>query len=117
MPLLFVYGTLKRGYSRAPALAGQRFVGTARTVAGYRLYNCGEYPGLVERAGGLSIVGELYEVDAECLARLDIVEDVEHGLYRREPVELMPPYADVHAETYLYCRDTAGLRDCGTIWP
>jgi gamma-glutamylcyclotransferase (GGCT)/AIG2-like uncharacterized protein YtfP len=117
MSHLFVYGTLKRGYLRAPALAGQRFVEVARTAERYRMFDCGEYPGLVERDGGLSIVGELYEVDAECLKRLDVIEEVDHGLYRRAAVELLAPHADVVAETYLYCRGTAGMRDCGTNWP
>lgn len=42
--LLFVYGTLQRGRVNHGQLAGQRFVGPARTVPGFRLYDLGAIP-------------------------------------------------------------------------
>jgi gamma-glutamylaminecyclotransferase len=113
---LFVYGTLKRGQSRHRYLAGQAFVAVARTRPLYRLFNVGEYPALVRHQEGRSIEGELWEVDEACLRALDRVEGCESGLYAREPVELLPPYDEVSAETYLYGLPVDGLADCGTRW-
>ena len=67
---LFVYGTLMRGEVNAARLASARYVGPARTVAGYSLVALAGYPGL--RPGGREgVVGEVYLVDAPLLAALD----------------------------------------------
>ena len=116
MAKLFVYGTLKRGYSRAEALRGEVFLGTAKTEARYRMYNCGNYPGLVESAEGLSIEGELWEVSLACLKRLDEIEGVAIRLYQRAKVRLSAPHESAEAETYLYLRSIQGLPDCGARW-
>jgi len=117
---LFVYGTLKRGYCRAHALAGQRFLGTARTTSKYRLYDCGDYPGLVRAADGKrgrSIVGELWNIDESCLPVLDEMEGVSAGLYERAAVHLQPPHDGEYVVSYFYRRSVQGLRDCGSHWP
>lgn len=114
---LFVYGTLKRGHSRAHLLHGQRFVGEGRTLPKYRLYNCGGFPGLVpDELDGRAIEGEVWDVDAACLKTLDKVEGVAEGLYRRTTVELESPFDAQRVETYLYARNIAGLVDCGCRW-
>ena len=114
---LFVYGTLKRGQVRAEVLRHQTLLGPAVTIAQYRLYDCGSYPALVEHAEGLSIRGELWEVDAACLERIDEIEGVAENLYQRQRVKLAEPFAELFAETYLYQRDASGLTDCGSVWP
>ena len=114
---LFVYGTLKRGHCRAWALDGQRFLGEARTLPRYRMYDCGWYPGLVEASdGGVAVVGELWEVDAACLAQIDEIECVSVGLYRRGPVKVQPPFDSEDIETYYYIGNVADLPDCGSAW-
>lgn len=113
---LFVYGTLKRGGCRAHHLRGQEFLGTARTAPKYRMYNCGEYPGLVEAEDGLPIEGELWRIDEACLKKLDEVEGVDAGLYRRGTIELGPPYENEAAIAYFYCPDVTDLPDCGARW-
>ncbi|HVW21289.1 MAG TPA: gamma-glutamylcyclotransferase family protein [Opitutaceae bacterium] len=114
MTRLFLYGTLKRGGVSAHLLAGQRFLGEARTRAAFRLYGLGGFPGMVPAAaGGRAIEGELWEVDAECLARLDRWEGLDEGLYVREPVPLLPPHDGAGAQAYLYCRSVAGKKDLG----
>ena len=45
--VLFVYGTLQRGQRNQRLLRGQRFLGVARTVPRYRLYDAGAYPAFV----------------------------------------------------------------------
>ena len=114
--LIFVYGTLMRGQSRAAALADQRFVSEVQTQPEYRLYVCGNYPGLVEHENGRSIHGELWSVNEECVERLDRIEAVDEGLYVRRSVRLMSPHDQSSVQTYLYAQPTNGLRDCGDRW-
>ena len=115
MTRVFVYGTLKRGGANHFILAGQQFLGPARTPPGYTLHLIEDYPGMVraadDRAG---VVGELWAVDVGCLLRLDELEGVIEGLYERVPLRLAPPHAGEPAETYLYLRDLAGCPALGS---
>ncbi|WP_166829527.1 gamma-glutamylcyclotransferase family protein [Thalassoroseus pseudoceratinae] len=113
---VFVYGTLKRGFCRASALANQQFLGDAQTVPKYRLVNCGDYPGLLASEPGKSIRGELYAVDVYCLQRLDDIEAVNEDLYRRGPIELESPYHQTPVVAYFYNQDTTNMPECGTSW-
>ncbi len=93
---LFVYGTLRRDprHEMFHLLARHgRFVGGA-TVPG-RLFDLGNYPGMIASDDKRRVVGELYEIDAdhwaEVIARLDEYEgcataDPEPHEYRREVV-------------------------------
>ena len=114
--ILFIYGTLKRGDCRHSALAGQTFVGEARTAPRYRLYNIGSYPGLVEATDGIAIEGELWRIDEACLARLDEVEGVDEGLYERRGIQLAEPQVDSSVQSYFFLQSPTGLADCGPCW-
>lgn len=114
--LLFVYGTLKRGGSNHPSLAGQRFVGDARTMPGWTLYALDGYPGLVRDATAAGVAGELWDVDAATLARLDELEGVDEQLYAREPITLAAPFADRPVQTYVYLRSVTGRPHLGDTW-
>lgn len=114
---LFLYGTLKRGYCRHAALRGQTFLGNGRTAPSYRLYDIGDFPGMVDVPRGRSIEGEIWEVDPHCLRQLDQIEGVAAGLYRRERVIMLSPFDQLDVWTYLYARDTSELPECGTRWP
>ena len=117
MSLLFVYGTLKRGGSNHHYLTGQKFLGAASTVPGFRLYDLGGFPGLDEVAEDKTgVIGEVYEVDATALANLDVLEGLAEGLYRRVAANLKPPFADRGIETYLYSKSIAGRPEVGSIW-
>jgi len=117
MPLLFVYGTLKRGGTSNGFLASQRFVAEARTEPAYRLYQLEGYPGMVAASpGGCSIEGEIWEVDAACLERLDKWEGTDTGLYARVPARLLPPNSALKVEAYLYLRSVEGCPDLGTTY-
>jgi len=119
---IFVYGTLKRGLGNAHLLAGQGFLGEARTAERYRMFDCGGYPGITEaeeEGRGIAIAGEIWEVDRACLAILDRLEGIASGLYRRGPVVLAPGFG-THGvvEAYFWGRDTGGLRRVtGGDWP
>jgi gamma-glutamylaminecyclotransferase len=108
--LLFVYGTLMRGGCRHPVLAGQRFLGPARTEARYVLHHLGEYPGLVHAQGeGHAVHGELYETERGLIPRLDEVEG-SPSWFRLEEIALAEP-AGV-ALAYFYQGDPAGRPLC-----
>lgn len=70
---LFVYGSLMTGESNHRVMRGARCLGPTSTVAAFELFDLGAFPGLV-RGGATSVVGELFEVDDEGLARLDEFE-------------------------------------------
>lgn len=115
--LIFVYGTLKRGGLNHHFLSGQKFVGEANTVPGFRLYDLGGYPGMVTRPDDTEgITGEVWEVDADALVQLDALEGLAEGLYRRERVPLLPPFADRSVEAYLYPHAITGRREIGSVW-
>ncbi|NUO53171.1 MAG: gamma-glutamylcyclotransferase [Polyangiaceae bacterium] len=69
---LFVYGSLLRGERHHDELAGAKFVREAR-IAGYAMYELGDYPTLVSSEEGV-VSGEIYEVSEQMLAGLDAFE-------------------------------------------
>jgi gamma-glutamylcyclotransferase (GGCT)/AIG2-like uncharacterized protein YtfP len=116
--LLFVYGTLMRGGENHSLLAAQSFMGAARTTLGYTLYSLGSYPGLIALPGDQSgVEGELWRVDHACLARLDDLEGLAEGLYKRSAIALAEPITAEPVETYIYARSIEGHRPIGTRWP
>jgi gamma-glutamylcyclotransferase (GGCT)/AIG2-like uncharacterized protein YtfP len=134
MHLLFVYGTLKKGCSRSSVLESSRFIGVAKTTPNYKLYDCGTYPALVENMEfphcGLGVWGELYEVGDSIMHRLDQIEGVAVGLYKRALVNLSdfslvnPPFSADTVDflekkatiSYVYLHDVSSLEQCGAIW-
>ena len=106
---VFVYGTLKRGGSNHAFMAGQTFCGEARTVPGYRLIHLGDFPGMVSAAEDREgVSGEVWLVSADTLARLDELEGISEGLYRRERIQLEAPFGNQEVETYIYAGSTSG---------
>lgn len=114
---VFVYGTLKRGGDNHGWIEKQQFVAEARTEPLYRLYDLGGYPGMVRvPQQGLSIEGEVWEVDEAGLERLDVLEDTEGGEYERVAVPLQGDFADTYVEGYVYLRSVEDRRELGTRW-
>jgi gamma-glutamylaminecyclotransferase len=72
--ILFVYGSLKRGHRNHRLIADQEFLGDAVTEARYRLVDLGAYPGMIEDAAGVRVVGELWAVGDCALGELDEFE-------------------------------------------
>lgn len=110
---LFVYGTLKRGCRSHHLLAGQEFVGVARTAPRYRMYRRGLYPCLVEVKDGRSIHGEIWRVDAATLERLDAYEGAP-SLFTRRLVALDGRSDGIQA--YFFNGDVTALPECGDDW-
>ena len=117
MTHLFVYGTLKRGCKNHVQIAGQTYVGEARTTAGYRLYSLGSYPGMVTDATDTAgVTGEVWSVDDHALVHLDDFEGVHEDLYHRERVTLAAPFAETDVHTYLYAGSVAERPQLGVTW-
>jgi gamma-glutamylcyclotransferase (GGCT)/AIG2-like uncharacterized protein YtfP len=113
---LFIYGTLKRGCYNHFYMSGQQFIGEAHTAPNYRLYNLGGVPGMVSAAEGLSIEGEVWEIDEACRTRLDVLEGVDEGEYVLEPVPLLTPFDGEVIQGYRYLRSVEGCREVGSVW-
>jgi gamma-glutamylcyclotransferase (GGCT)/AIG2-like uncharacterized protein YtfP len=113
--ILFFYGTLKRGELNNGLVAGQEYLGEAWTAPRYRVYDLGPYPGLVlDDSSGLAVAGELWAVDATCLAELDRFEGVP-GLFIRAGVSI-EGRADA-VEAYLWNRPVPEGVAGGDRWP
>ncbi|HJT40314.1 MAG TPA: gamma-glutamylcyclotransferase family protein [Sphingobium sp.] len=114
--LLFVYGTLRRGFDGPMAcwLASvSQYRGIARAQG--RLYRIDHYPGFVP-GGAHWVAGDLLALsDAPTiLATLDAYEECaphfpEPHEYRRERLLVESPSGPVAAWTYVYALDVGGL--------
>lgn len=96
---VFVYGTLKQGYGNHSALEGATFLGRATVTAPVRLVDLGWYPGLVRTRDEVrtTVGGEVYEIDNDTLATLDLIEG-HPSFYCRER---LPTSLGLSAWTYL----------------
>ncbi len=107
---LFIYGTLMPALRLEAEMHGARFMGPAQVPG--RLVDVGRYPGLLQGDGSVS--GEVYEVDAAHLARLDAVEDMVPSdraasqYWREEVTVLSGPLQGLKVQTYLYNRPVDG---------
>ncbi len=90
---IFVYGTLKKGFPNHDRyMQSAEKLGGYRTVESYPLVLIGEryVPCMIDAPGeGEQIEGELYEVDDDCLKRLDALERIKkRDGYRRCKIRL-----------------------------
>ena len=100
MTPVFVYGTLLSGrYNHDYFLKGVEFMGEA-TLQGYALYNLGSYPGIIP-ASGERVMGEVYQVDDQILARLDRLEG-NGWLYTRQVVGARVGEKDISVQVYIW---------------
>lgn len=100
---LFVYGSLKRSGRHHEELRGARFLAEVRTTPGFELVTltlgADDYQALVAAPGAAtSVSGELFEVPAAHLPRLD---DFEGEAYERREVPLS---SDVESAALAYFR-------------
>jgi len=115
---LFVYGTLRRGEERHPALARHRARGGETASTAGTLLDLGPYPGLIVDGPKASVVGELYAApDPDALfAELDAIETfrgfgVPGSLYRRAIVRVRcADRGSTLAWTYVYVGSREGSR-------
>lgn len=87
--LIFVYGTLKRGFGNNGLLRDAEFVGEATTVESdaFIMQTNGRFPAVYRKDQcGDAVAGELYRVTPEQLRRVDELEGFP-GWYNRQQVE------------------------------
>ena len=74
---LFVYGTLKKGFSNNYLLENSKFISKAKTLDKFQLYNCknGYFPFLLKSEQNNQVNGEVYLIDSRTLINLDDLED------------------------------------------
>lgn len=86
MTRVFVYGTLKSGYSNHNAfLKDATFIGKATTVTKWAMIGEGMgFPYVLQRDNehGHNIIGEVYEVTDQELSHLDMLEGIDTGHYK-----------------------------------
>lgn len=104
---VFVYGTLLQGQGNHDHYLEDDWL-IGRAVADkFQMYDIGHYPGIVRGEG--RVRGELYEVPAEAMEDLDILED-EGSLYIRDSILVtMESGETVPACIYIYNHDVDGL--------
>lgn len=109
--IIFVYGSLKKGfYNHNAYLADAEYIGTG-VIDGYDMYSLGKFPAIVEGNG--MVCGELYKVTEEELSAVDMLEGynplTDTGLYIRRTVEVQTIAGKVLAEVYIWGRGAENL--------
>ncbi len=102
MKNLFVYGTLKAGFSNHYLIADCNFLGKVKTSKKYPMVAPHyAFPYLIEKEGiGYHIEGELFSVDDNKLRLLDELEGVPEHYYRKS-IEVIDVHENVvSAECY-----------------
>ena len=115
---VFVYGTLRRGEERHPALLRHAATGGEAAATAGTLLDLGPYPGLIVDGPEASVAGELYSAaDPDALfAELDAIETfrgfgVPGSLYRRAIVRVRRAHlGSTLAWTYVYTGPRNGAR-------
>jgi gamma-glutamylaminecyclotransferase len=106
---VFVYGTLKRGFRLNPVMeaGGARFLGEAITAGKFAMWGR-HFPYVASCRGGSQVVGELYDVSDELLARLDQIEGAPHHYQRRKIRVSVRGHA---ADAWVYAVDLSQLEE------
>ncbi|HHV65924.1 MAG TPA: gamma-glutamylcyclotransferase [Peptococcaceae bacterium] len=108
MSMVFVYGTLMKGYeNHRYYLAQAEYLGKGE-IEGYALYAVSSFPGIVPEKGE-KVKGELYRVDSDTLVELDILEG-EGSLYLRKMVKVTMDQKTVEAWVYIWNGETRGKK-------
>lgn len=113
--LVFVFGTLKQGFPNFRTNRGHRLAGVFATADTYPLYLVGDRrsPWLLDLPGeGNHVRGELFEVSADVLCDMDVLERVSDadGYVRKEiTVVSQSGGSPIRAQAY--------LKDPALFWP
>lgn len=110
---VFVYGTLMKGERANHMLSSGEYAGRF-LLKDYAMYNLGSFPG-IKRCKNEAVLGELFFVDAETIARTDRYEG-EGTLYTRKPVTLRIGDSNFSAETYVFNGDVTRYEKMREPW-
>lgn len=114
--VLFVYGTLRRGLENHEGyLKNARYMGRAVTQEKYALF-LDDFPYLTKAAAVSRIVGELYLVDQDTQAHIDLLEGHPHQ-YCRELITVVTDQGEPHsAWVYFYPEPRGRLIESGDLF-
>ena len=100
---VFTYGSLLTGLGNHRVISDQQFCGEGEALGSFEMRALGGFPGAYEAEGGQPLIGELYEVDDDGLARLDRLESNGRFYQRvRVTVRLQGLTADREREAWVY---------------
>lgn len=104
MKLIFVYGTLKRGYPLNSFLVerGAAFVGEATTIDRFNLIDAGVPVIMRNATTGARVKGEVWRIPDDILPRLDRIE----AAYTRQLIKVNIGEGESDAYTYEGRKDT-----------
>ncbi len=111
MTYLFVYGTLMRGCPLNNVLVeeGATFVSPAITTERHTLYEVfsgdERYPAMLLGGGEHYVIGELYLIPEKAFERLDVIEGVTEGEYKRVKIKVKREDTGSEVEAYAYVID------------
>lgn len=94
--LVFVYGTLKKGFGNHHLLHNCPYKGKGH-IQGTKMLNLGAFPGMIPDESK-KVQGELYEINEFTLKRLDRLEGHPH-FYTRHLAQVHVPPSGASAET------------------
>ena len=103
MEVVFVYGTLRMGYSNHRLIIDCRFIDEGRTVKEYAMYANG-IPYVSETEQVSQIYGELYLVSSKILFNLDMLEG-HPSWYKRKKVPIETFSGKIY-NAWLYFNET-----------
>lgn len=115
--LVFVYGTLKEGFTNAPINDGDRVAGEFQTVRRFPLFVIGEYyiPWLVDQEGeGSHIQGQVFCTDTRTLRRMDELEMLDQpGWFTRRRIQVQSTLnaASAVLEAFVYFGASERLKE------
>jgi gamma-glutamylcyclotransferase (GGCT)/AIG2-like uncharacterized protein YtfP len=105
---LWAYGTLRHGESNHHVLAGCSFMGMACypgllfSVQGYYPVFQPDEAQADQTQGGEAVIGEIYRVKPALWSRLDELEGIEEGYYRRASFPISPAIVPGEAQAFVY---------------
>ncbi|MGA7953953.1 MAG: gamma-glutamylcyclotransferase family protein [Gloeobacterales cyanobacterium] len=100
---LWAYGTLRHGESNHHLLMGCSFMGMA-CYPGLLFSVKGHYPIFQpdQTQGGEAVIGEIYQIKPDLWSRLDELEGIEEGYYRRASFPISPAIVPGEAQLLVY---------------
>lgn len=102
MNKIFVYGTLKRGYSNHHLLEGQQLVGEYYSFSqSFKMIDLNGFPGVIQSNDGAYVTGEIYQVDDVTFSNLDRLEGYP-SMFSREKFIFIQDYRDETEEAWMY---------------
>lgn len=110
---IFVYGTLKSGFSANHYLSNSRLMGKAVTRPRYRIYSHGWFPMLNQVENGIGIHGEVWQVSPDDLRRIDCYEGPG---FEKKPIELEVPFSQENVYAYFCIYNCRDMDDVGNEW-